>query len=427
MNAKERLIRARSALILRQPFWGTLSLYLQIVEEPSIGTMATDGVHLFYDAKFVESITELELQGVIAHEVSHCAYRHMTRRQNRDPKLWNIAADYMVNLDLVDAGFVLPKGALIDPSVRGVGAEELYERLSQRVQNQPKPRPGQGNGQGKRQSKPGQQPGQGQSNDEPQECPWGQVLDAPKPGHGAQPEGTQAGQSQTLGQGAQSANGPAASGLDNEWQVRVRQAAAITKGRGTIPGAIERIISALNEPQVDWREQLRAWVDDRTIWDYTYSRPNKRVLHAGYILPGQQADGCGKLALVVDTSGSISDNILQAFSNEMQGMLDTGAVGEVVVVFCDARVQHTESFNAGEIIQLKVHGGGGTAFRPAFEWIAQNEPDVRAVVYFTDLECGDFGQEPGCPVLWAAYGQKSHVEQLMQKVPFGTSIHVNAV
>lgn len=412
MDAKERLVRARSALILRQPFWGTLALYLQIVE-CDIDTMAVDGVHLFYSPKFVMSITEPELQGVIAHEVSHCAYRHMTRRQNRDPQLWNIAADYMINLDLVDAGFKLPKGALIDATYRGVGAEELYERLLQKAQLQPKP----GNGQGQ-----GQTPGQG-SGGMPQECPWGKVLDAPKSKDQAGPAGQE--QAQASGQGAQAAPGPAASGLDSEWQVRVRQAAAIAKGRGHIPGAIERIIKALDEPEVDWREQMRAWVDDRTIWDYSYSRPNKRVLHAGYILPGQQADGCAKLALVVDTSGSVDEKTLQAFSNEMQGIVDTGSVAEVIVVFCDARVSHTQSFSAGEVIKLAVQGRGGTAFRPAFEWLAENEPDVKAVVYFTDLECSDFGVEPPCPVLWAAYGAKSEVERLMQAVPFGSCIHVH--
>lgn len=415
MDAKDRLMRARSALILRQPFWGTLALYLQVVEEPSIDTMAVDGVHLFYAPKFVMSITEPELQGVIAHEVSHCAYRHMTRRQNRDPRLWNIAGDFMINLDLIDAGFKLPKDCLLDQQYRGLGAEEVYERLLQQVQNtpKPKPQPGGGNGQG--------QGGQGTGS--PQECPWGKVLDAPKQDQ-AGPAGQE--QAQAPGQAAQATPGPAAS-LDNEWQVRIRQAAAIAKGRGTIPGAIERILRALDEPEVDWRERLRAWVDDRTIWDYSYSRPNKRVLHAGYILPGQQADGCAKLALVVDTSGSIDEKTLQAFSNEMQGIVDTGAVAEVVVVFCDARVQHTQRFTAGEAITLSVHGGGGTAFRPAFEWIAENEPDAKAVVYFTDLECPDFGDEPPCPVLWAAYGNKSRVEALMQKVPFGISIHVNAV
>ncbi len=111
-KAKHAVTRARTVLLVSQPFYGTLALQLELVEvtdKSFVNTMAVDGRHLFYNPEFVLSLTEDELVGVNAHEVAHCAFQHMTRRGHRDPRLWNVAGDYAINADLLDAGFVLPK------------------------------------------------------------------------------------------------------------------------------------------------------------------------------------------------------------------------------------------------------------------------------------------------------------------------------
>src|ERR1700681_3286445 len=99
--AFDRITRARSRLILSQPFYGTLALYLTLHESDDIPTMATDGSSLWFNPAFTLGLSESECVGVVAHEVSHCAYFHHTRRQNREPRLWNIAADFAINRDLL--------------------------------------------------------------------------------------------------------------------------------------------------------------------------------------------------------------------------------------------------------------------------------------------------------------------------------------
>jgi predicted metal-dependent peptidase len=129
LSIEQKLSRARTQLLLNQPFFGTLCLRLKLVPMPSFPTMATDGRRLAYNAAFVEKLTATELEGVLAHEVMHCALAHHCRRGDREAQLWNRAADYAVNPILIGNGMTLPKDALIDPSFADLSAEEIYARL----------------------------------------------------------------------------------------------------------------------------------------------------------------------------------------------------------------------------------------------------------------------------------------------------------
>lgn len=413
-----RMTKARSALVIKQPFFGTLALQLEIVEEPSVETMSTDSEKLFYAPAFLDAITPEELKGVIVHEVLHCAYRHPTRRKHRDPKLWNEACDYVVNQDVLAAGFTLPADRLLDTQYKEMSAEEVYARLSRQQLKQvgangssgtPKtgPNSGPGVGQGPRggttlagngQTQPGDQPspvakGQKQG----PKCPWGKVQDLPF------------------------ADPATIAASNNRWAVRVVQALSIAKKAGTLPGELERLATAVKKPIVDWREELRRFIDDRIHTDFTWTNPNKRYLNSGFVMPGVQKDSIAKLGVAIDTSGSIDQRTLNQFRAEIQDILDNGAVAEIVLLFCDAEVQGlARSFVAGDIVDMKAKGGGGTKFSPAIEWFNKFEPDITALIYLTDLECDDFGPEPPFSVLWAGYGYESRLDN--KKVPFGEII-----
>lgn len=122
---EEKLSRARTQLLLNQPFFGTLCLRLKLVPLPSFPTIATDGQRLVYNPAFVATLTPSELEGVLAHEVMHCALAHHCRRGRRDAQLWNQATDYAVNPILLSNGITLPKDALVDPAFADLGAEEI--------------------------------------------------------------------------------------------------------------------------------------------------------------------------------------------------------------------------------------------------------------------------------------------------------------
>src|ERR1700733_5964141 len=124
-----RIQKARTSLIRDHPFFGSLLFRLKGRESRSVQTMATDGVSLFYNPDFVETLNEATLAGTLAHEVMHPALHHHVRRSGRDPKLWNQACDYAINPLLVDAGLSLPDGVLIDDRFRGMSSEQIYNLL----------------------------------------------------------------------------------------------------------------------------------------------------------------------------------------------------------------------------------------------------------------------------------------------------------
>src|SRR5580693_1572928 len=179
-----RVQKARTALVLDHPFFGSLLFRLKGRECRSIQTMATDGVSLFYNPGFVETLNAATLAGTLAHEVMHPALHHHVRRSGRDPKLWNVACDFAINPLLVDAGLSLPDGVLIDNRFRGMSAEQIYNILESQSKTE------QDSGNQWEDEDPGREKSKDNASDggdssEPSapitEGGVGQVLDAPQP------------------------------------------------------------------------------------------------------------------------------------------------------------------------------------------------------------------------------------------------------
>jgi predicted metal-dependent peptidase len=212
-----------------------------------------------------------------------------------------------------------------------------------------------------------------------------------------------------------------------EWDVRVRQAVNVAaKTAGSVPGFLAPIMEQNREAKHDWRQELRRFIDPSQRKDYSWSRPNRRFLSAGLILPGFVPDGVNHLAWIVDTSASIDIDALARAGAEAQAALDDGAVDKITVIYCDAAVHRVEAFLPGDLIEFKPVGRGGTKFAPAFAWRKENEPDIAGAVYVTDLDVysGDFGDEPPFPVLWAAHGDPRELTQRIANVPFGECIEI---
>ena len=397
-NAKQALhavTRARTVLLVSQPFYGSLALQLQLVESPNpifCNTMAVDGKHMYYYPDFVLKLTEEELVGVVAHEVSHCSYQHMIRRGNRNPLKWNIAGDYVINEDLLTAGFKLPKMRLHDPKYKGMSTEEVYARL-------PEPPKNSGGGQGNNKGN-----GQGEGND-PGQC--GGVIDASKAGDEA-----------------------SAAAISAEWEANVRMAVNLAKAAnaGKLPGYLERLVAQLKRPKVSWKELTRRFIDNSMTKDFTWMRPNRRNSGCGVLLPGYIADRMHHLIMVADTSGSITMQMLTSFLSECAGALDQGTCDRLTVLYADTHVRHVDEFVCGDIVlpPAKLPGGGGTCFNDSFRWIKENAPDAACIVYLTDMLTSSFGEDLGIPTLWAAYMAEPMFEQVSKQAPFGEAIHVDS-
>src|SRR3546814_4043210 len=126
--ATEKLLKARARLLTSQPFYATLALHLELVEDSTCETMWTDGRRAGFNPAHVEEAALSELEGGLAHLVTHCALLHHVRRGGRDAKQWNDACDYAIIPELIKAGFRLPQGALLNSAFEGLGAEGVFSQ-----------------------------------------------------------------------------------------------------------------------------------------------------------------------------------------------------------------------------------------------------------------------------------------------------------
>lgn len=372
MSAEGALVKARSQLLMDQPFFGTLAIRLRLVRKDDIKTAATDGSHFFYNEAFVSKLDPVQLRGLIAHEVMHCVFNHMTRRQERDPSLWNVACDYAINGHLIETGFILPKGGLHDPAYKDMSAEAIYNKLAQ----DPK------------KHKP---------------CAWGIVLDA---------------SSGSLEAGSSAE-------IESQWQIAVGEAASVAKARGKMPGTLEHIVAEVMSPKVDWRTVLWPFFTDLVNDDFSWRKPNRAYISEDEYLPSMHEEACGAVAVILDTSGSINDEQGKLFTSETAAVLAQVQPEQVIYMQCDDGIQSVKVLDRGQRLEaddLKFKGRGGTSFAPAFEYIAEKHPDIEAIVYLTDLDTDqeDFAQVERiatAPILWVSVNRH-------REAPFGTTVYL---
>jgi predicted metal-dependent peptidase len=394
---ERRLQKARTTLLLDHPFFGSLLFRLKGRESRSIKTMATDGIFLFYNPDFVNTLSASTLCGVLAHEVLHPGLQHHVRRSGRDPKRWNEACDYAINPILLDAGLHLPEGVLLDDRFREMSAEQIYNQLQTEAEQEPGNRDDTqetgGDGTGSPHAFPDDS---GEPSAPVTEGGIGQVLDAPVAGEEAP----------TLEEHAR------------EWSVAVNQAVTLAKQAGKTPAGVERTLDGAAEGAVDWRELLRRFWSETMAADYSWIRPNRRHIWAGLYLPGVVREGVGEVAIAVDCSGSVNSRQLCLFEAEVRSILEGQRPERVYVLYFDTVVHKVETFQAGQRVSLKAVGGGGTEFGPCFEWLEEHGVAPQTLVFLTDLYGTFPSSEPAYPVLWASTGSR--------KAPFGEVIPMQA-
>jgi predicted metal-dependent peptidase len=397
----ERIQKARTALLLDHPFFGTLLFRLGAQARSSIATMATDGVSLYFNPKFVEGLSSAELIGTLAHECMHPALQHHTRRGGRNPRRWNMACDYAINPMLVDAGLTLPKGVLMDHRFRGMSAEEIYNRLDAEEDRSSAGKNGNTNQQGTT-GEGGEEQAAGDSSADTLRVPEtaggiGQVLDA----------------------ATDAESGSSVEEQAREWQMAVQQAENVARLAGKLPAGAARSLEAAKTACIDWRELLRrAWSESMPA-DYSWTRPNRRHIWSGLYLPGVTSEGVGEVAIAVDCSGSIQARQLGLFEAEIRSILDGQQPRLVHVLYFDTQVHHHDTYQVGQPISLTPVGGGGTDFRPCFRWLEDKGIFPQTMVFLTDL-WGEFPQTaPEYPVIWASTGSN-------RPAPFGQVVPMAA-
>lgn len=369
MDAKMKITKARVSLLLDQPFFGTLTMYLIPVESRDELTISTDGRYLYYNPKWISELTPEELEFVLCHEVLHCAFQHFTREAGRDKVKWNVATDYAVNSILISHGInKMPRGGLYNKKFKGMYAEKIYKLLPEIIKETPLDRHIYGSG------------GAGDTSPGSSTVVWDEEI-------------------QKL------------------WRTAVVSAIQALKERGDIPADIDRFVKDILYPKLKWSEILRRYLDTFEITDYEWLPPDRRFVWQDIIFPGFKEEGL-TVVVAIDTSGSIDDFELTEFVTEVTAILNEKIV-ETYVLSCDAEVHDVQYFPMNSVVTLsdiKVHGGGGTNFIPVFEWVEENGVQPNVLIYLTD-GYGLYPYEPpNYPVLWIlSEGGK-------QEIPFGEVI-----
>lgn len=390
-RATQILRKAIDEVLVVDPFFGHImdQMRLEPDARKDVPTIGTNGKLLVYDSKWVVE-QERRYPGcfktIMAHEAAHVALGHPYRGIGMDQDRYGKASDAVVNGLLQKRGYEMPPDSFMYPNAARMTTEEVYRQLMENG--------GQGNNE------------KGEAKGTPQN--FGTTF-SPDEGTDAEEEAKAKAKANGDGQGQGQGEGE----QDPEDQVRENVARAAQRARkeGRMPGELEDLIRQSLMSKKDWRDEMKLFLGGGEMKTESWSRPNRRFLHQDTYLPGRSKFGPGQVVLAVDVSGSIDRSLLEKFLAEVRKVNIDLQPDAIHVMTCDTRVPWRESFGPYDDVAVpgRAITGGGTRFSPVFEEVEKNGWSPKALVYFTDLECSDFGKKPDYPVLWVVWpGGRTH-------------------
>tara|TARA_B100002019_G_scaffold287900_1_gene300625 strand:+ start:5911 stop:7299 length:1389 start_codon:yes stop_codon:yes gene_type:complete len=395
----DRIIVARVGLLLRHPFFGNMATRLKIIAADEwCMTAATDGRNLYFNTQFFNAMNNKEIEFVIAHEILHCVFDHLGRREDRHPMLYNISADYIVNNLLVDQR-IGEKPSIVDCfqdfKYRGWTSEEVYDTLYKDAKQRGK---------------------------ELQELleeldKNGEMLDEHLDMDGDGEEGEE-----KEGKGRPKYSKAELDQIRDEIKEAMIQSAQ-SAGAGNVPGEIQRMIKEMTEPKMNWREILRQQIQSTIKSDYTFARPSRKAWHTGAILPGTLFADTIDICVSIDMSGSIGDDQAAIFLSEVKGIMEEFKDYKVKIWCFDTKVYNEKDYSADDgedIADYEVIGGGGTDFMANWIYMKNNDITPKKFIMFTDGYAWDSWGDPDyCDTIFVIHGNK---DQSING-PFGMTCH----
>ena len=387
----DRIITARVGLLLRHPFFGNMATRLKIeAADEWLMTAAVDGRKLYFNTQFFNAMDNKEVEFVIAHEILHMVYDHLGRRDDRNPMLYNIAADYIVNNLLVDDR-IGKKPKIVDCyqdfKYRGWTSEAVYDDLFKQAQK---------NGQ--------------EFMDQ-----LGELLDEHLDMEGDDTE-------ESEGNGRPKYTKAELDQIKDEIKEAMIQAASAA-GAGNVPAGVARMIKEMTESKMNWRELLRQQIQSTIKSDYTFSRPSRKGWHSGAILPGMNFQDTIDICVSLDMSGSIGNDQAADFLGEIKGIMDEYKDYKIKVWCFDTKVYNEQDFSAdgGEILtDYEIKGGGGTDFMVNWTYMKENDIVPKKFIMFTDGYAWDSWGDPDyCDTIFIVH---SHHDKNLEG-PFGITAH----
>ena len=359
---QDEISKSKTSLMLDYPFWGYIAMNLpfRLTTEEEMAVIPTAGVsykEVIFNPHFYKALNKYEKLFLMGHELMHPMLEHLDRRGERDPKIWNIAGDIVINHHLTSEGI----GTMPECGVRD---EELYkegkgitERIYTIIMSDKEKYKGYHEGDG---------------------APFDIQIEDGKGESEAEIEQRK-----------------------QEWKQIIASAKQTAKMAGNMSANMELLVNDMLEPKVNWTEvmnrfQVKARIDQRS-----FNRFNRRFLSQGLYLPHTTGDVLGEVAYCLDMSGSCMEHTTQ-FISEANAVREDLNPKRIHMIYFDSDVCGYDVFEQGEEIKFNPRGGGGTAFSPCFKFMQEKDIDPVACVFLTDLECDDFGEAPDYPVLWVS-------------------------
>jgi len=392
----ERIVTARVGLLLRHPFFGNMATRLKIQRADWLPTAAVDGRNLFYNVQFFNAMNNKEIEFVVAHEILHMVFDHLERREDRDPRLYNISCDYIVNNTLVDDRIgSVPSivNCFHDFKYRGWASEAVYDDLYKQAEKNGKEFLEQ----------------------------FGEMLDE----HIDWGDGDGDGEEGKSGDGK--SKRPVYTKAERD-QIKdeIKEAmiqAAQSAGAGNVPAGVQRLIKEITEPKMNWREIIQQQIQSTIKSDYTFSRPSRKGWHTGAVLPGMNFEETIDIAIAIDMSGSIGNSQAADFLGEVKGIMEQYKDYKIKIWCFDTKVYNEDDFSADDgrdISEYEIAGGGGTDFMVNWTYMKENNITPKRFLMFTDGYAWDsWGDPDWCETVFLIH---SHHDKNLE-APFGMTTH----
>lgn len=403
----KRILLSRNRILCNQGFYGMLLMYARFILDENCQTAYTDGEKIAFSPDFLDKLSDSELDFILMHEILHIVLQHCFRGKDYDGEAFNIACDIVVNSNILKSNDMdlstitltsYGESMHLTPNKKEgylFSAEEVYEMLPKEMKS-------------------------GKKSDE------GDPSDNAS-GEGGEKNGEKKGKS---GKDEKKGKGDADMGEGgwddhSKWQIeegddelreiwlkRVVNVASVVSVNdpdnscGTLPMCAERILKELRKPQVDWRTLLDDFVQEE-VCDYSFTPPDRRFSDSDFFLPDYNDTDIKveDILFMVDTSGSIDDDMIAAAYSEIKGAIEQfdgklrGMLG-----FFDAEVYDPIPFDSvKDVMSIRPKGGGGTSFYAIFDYVFKKlqKPPV-SIVILTDGEAYFPPQSNAgnIPVLW---------------------------
>lgn len=344
-------------------FFTTVLFSLIHIWDNAVLTAATNGKYIKYNIKFFMGLSAEERLFLLLHETLHVVFMHMVRRGDKDPYIWNMAADYVINAVLISRGYKMPKMGLYDPQYNDMSVEEVYKLLIQEKDNNLK------------------------------NLPWDDLIEAPEDFEAIEEEVA-------------------------EILVRAAIASKMAEDKpGTIPSEVQIFLDNLLTPKLPWYRILSKDMTSLAKHDYSFRRPNRRYLPDHY-LPSLYSEALEDVAICVDASGSVSDHDFSTFVTETAAVFKTVKPKKVTLIQFDTEIKNVSKLNSiDDLRKVNFKGRGGTDIQPVLKWAKENKPQL--LLIFTDGEFAFSEDDPviKSKVIWLIHNNKKF------KPSFGKVIH----